>query len=456
MVDFFKKKEYEEKNSIEDNNDEKKNKNSSTSQNAGKQGGGKGGNNGSASSKKSSEAKKDKDKTEETPVKICPICGEKLDENHKTNIISQEEYESKKAEMIKNRGKLISILDSDTTSHNIGENIKNSIASEFQIPSGNISHCKQAHHLVSINDMFFNEAEFPNLAKIAISSGYDINSVINGIFLPAISANYLKDWTLRDCYRVMGACKMQLHNGPHNYDSSSGNDDLLSSILAFLPTRGPNIEDYSTAVKKEIDNFMGKNQKLFKKCYLTDEDKEQIKNGLNELSNKVRAELNKFNSSPKSCKYYISKIAKTYAFDDDMKTIKIIDVEEFNDGNLKCSAYKLNYSRADNLMSMNKGKEFSGSLDAKFLRFCSDVVFFLYRNRILFLTEKIDFNNASKAVYTDVSINAMERDANMIHKVHEKLDESLLENPQNLKNQVELYKKRLSNMKGDNIWAFTI
>ena len=390
--------------------------------------------------------------TKDEVPEICPICGEVLDENHKTNILSQEEYEEKKQEMIKNRGKLIDILNSDNESQNIGENIKTAIVREFGFADENIGYYKQAHHLISINDIFFNEEEFPNLARIAISCGYNVNSVINGIFLPSISSNYLEDWGILDCYRVMGATKMQLHKGPHSYDANVQNDtDKLSNLLNALQSFFivSNI-DYSTKVKDLVKKYVNRNEKLFTKCFLTEKDKADIKNGLEDLSTQIRTGLNRFKTDKKSCEYYVSRVASYYAFNDISGEINIIDIKNYENGQINCSKYILKLN-ADSNISLVTDREYSGNFDKQFLKFAADTVFFIYENKLLALTENLSPKYPASIINEKISIENLENDRNSMFPLYNKLKDTISQNSTEWGNQKNLTKKRLDNMRGGNI-----
>ena len=449
-IKFYKPTQFEKRNPLNnDSNSKKEDKDKKNNNNSNKSSNSNSSNN-SSSNNSSNNSNKNQDK-ESTP-EICPICGEVLDEKHKSNILSQEEYEQKKQEMIKNRGKLIDILNGDSEAQNIGENIKASIVKEFEFDNENIGYYKQAHHLISINDIFFNEQEFPNLARVAISCGYNINSVINGIFLPSISNNYRENWNVMDCYRVMEATKMQLHNGPHNYNTDSGEDNdrisaLLNALQSFFIVK--NI-DYSTKVKDLVKKYLNRNEKLFTKCVLTEKDKMEIKKGLEELSTQVRNGLNKFKNDKKSCEYYVSKIANYYAFNDISGEISIIDIQNYENGMLNCAKYILKLN-ADNNISLIKGREYSGHFDKQFLKFSADTVFFIYNNQFILLTSNLSPKYPSAVIEEKTSIQTIENDRNNMFSLYNKLKNMISENSSEWGNQKNLTKQRLENIRGGNI-----
>lgn len=364
-IEFYQRKKFDEKNIIENpvkNKEslEKEEKKSFSSEK----------NNFTNSQEKKSNLKKS-----------CPRCGKLLDENHKTNLITEEEFARLKEKMEKvGYGEL---LDTNTACFQVGEEIKEKIKKEFHI-SEDIRNYKQAHHLISRTDVFFNNKES---AIIALSAGYDVNCIENGIVLPSISKEYKPDWNLEDKFRVMSATKKQIHNGHHDFETSFSNEveRLTNEELKKIPK-----DNYSSLVS---DMFEEEIEPFEKKCFLTENDKEKIKLSLNELSQTIKNDIKKFSIDPKSCKFYVSRAALEYAFFLKEKTYKFIKINSFNKSDkIDAEKYKITLNYNFNEIILKKENSYNENYSINFLKFCGDITFFLYNNKFYFLIENLNFN----------------------------------------------------------------
>lgn len=386
-IEFYQRKKFDEKNIIENpvkNKDslEKEGKKSFSSEK----------NNFTNSQEKKSNLKKS-----------CPRCGKLLDENHKTNLITEEEFARLKEKMEKvSYGEL---LDTNTACFQIGEEIKEKIKKEFHI-SEDIRNYKQAHHLISRTDVFFNNKES---AIIALSAGYDVNCIENGIVLPSISKEYKPDWNLEDKFRVMSATKKQIHNGHHDFETSFSNKvnsptkQIHSDHYNFETFFSNEVERLTNEELKKIpkDNYSSLVSDMFeeeiepfeKKCFLTENDKEKIKLSLNELSQTIKNDIEKFSIDPKSCKFYVSRAALEYAFFLKEKTYKFIKISSFNKNDkIDAEKYKITLNYNFNEIILKKENSYNENYNINFLKFCGDIIFFLYNNKFYFLIENLNFN----------------------------------------------------------------
>ena len=314
----------------------------------------------------------------------CPRCGKLLDENHKTNLITKEEFAQLKEKMENvSYGEL---LDTDTVCFQVGEEIKEKIKKEFHI-SEDITRYKQAHHLISRTDVFFNNKES---ALIALSAGYDVNFIENGIVLPSISNEYKPDWNLEDKFRVMSATKKQIHNGHHDFEISFVNEVeyLSKEELKKIPK-----DNYSILVTEKFRKTI---KPFEEKCFLTENDKEKIKLSLNELSQTIKSDIEKFSIDPKSCEFYVSRAALEYAFFLKEKTYKFIKINFFNKNDkIDAEKYKITLDYNFNEITLKKENSYNGNYNINFLKFCGDITFFLYNNKFYFLIEDLNFNSTT-------------------------------------------------------------
>lgn len=321
----------------------------------------------------------DEKKEEKVRKKLCPRCGKYLDENHKTNLITDEEFFRLKEEMEKiSYGKL---LESDRESNKIADHIKKRVKEEFYIEEEIIGY-KQAHHLISRTDVFFNNKDS---AIIALSAGYDVNCIENGIILPTDLRKYKQDWSLEDKFRVMSSTKRQLHSGHHNF-----NLDLDSKVVGMTNEELKKIpkQNYSSLASKEFRKVL---KKFDERCFINLEEKKEIIDILNKLSLKIREDIEKFAIDPKSSNFYVSKAALQYAFSLAEKRYEFIKVDSFVDeNNILAEKYQIKLDYKLNSIALQKISEYKGRYNIEYLKFCADNMIFLYKDNIYFLKEDLN------------------------------------------------------------------
>lgn len=373
-----------------------------------------------------------KNEANKSNKKFCPKCGRYLDENHKTNLITEDEFNQLREKMDE-PDSYIKILDTDTINFQIGEEIKEKLKKEFHI-SEDIKNYKQGHHLISKKDIFFKNKD---LAIIALSAGYNINCIENGIVLPAISKTYIPDWNLEDKFRVMSSTKKQIHSGHHNFEMflDSEVDSLTKEESRKIPK-----QNYSCLVTKEFQKTI---KPFEEKCFFTESDKEKIKTSLNNLSKNIKKDIEKFSTDPKSCKFYVSKAALQYAFFLNEKTYKFIKINFFNkNSEVSAEKYKITLDYDSNEILLQKEADYSGNYNINFLKFCEDITFFLYDNRFYFLVENLDFNLFKESE----SINFKEifsENKNIKHKFIEILEKYSKNKQSNIREIIMLRKRNI-------------
>lgn len=332
-------------------------------------------------------------KLENKKKKLCPICGKYLDENHKTNLITTEEFEKIKAIP---RQSYVKLLETNHSNFLIGEEIKKKIKEEFNIVEDIVKY-KEGHHLICRNDIFFNNEKE---AILALSSGYNIDCIENGIVLPTIlNKNYEINWNTENKFRIMSSTKRQLHNGPHNMSYS---DEELKKIPK---------QNYKTLVNEEFRKVL---KKFKNKCFLSEQDKLEIKNLLNDLSIKIKKDIEKFEIDPKSCNYYVSKDAMKFAFLLTEKKYKFIKINFFKE-NINAKKYELIQDYNLNTLNLKEISEYEGKYNMDFLKFCADIVIFTYQNKLYFLKGNLDVNAIQPIDYEDYS-GIFSKDRNQIFK----------------------------------------
>lgn len=314
--------------------------------------------------------------------RLCPVCGELLDEQHKSNLITEEEFIKRKEELKKDgSSKLREELKKEPKNLEIENYIKEAMITEFEISNEEqYSNFNAAHHLISINDIFFKEEI---LARMAISCDYNINGLENGIYLPALlrEKNSQKEIIKENVhYRIMECTGMQLHNLAHSYKISKDLEEKYK------------LKNYSTLVRNDVKDYF---KEIELKCWLSEQEKKNIIDGLNKISMTIRNKLNMFKTEPKKCKYYVSEKAIRYAFSELEEEIKIIELKTSlkNRENIKVVKYILKADKTKGRISFTKENEYAGALDVKFLKFCEDIIFFIFENTLFLLEEKLEFNN---------------------------------------------------------------
>lgn len=312
---------------------------------------------------------------------LCKICGKPLDENHKSNLIPEEEFEEiwkkKREESIS----YSQVLERDSKHLEVSKKIKESIKEEFYLQE-EITGYRQGHHIISRKDIFFNENN-KRLARIALSAGYDIDNLENGIILPTSLNRYKEDWRRDDKFRIMKATKMQLHSGHHNFDIELDSKvEMTSEQLRQIPK-----ENYSVLVSDQVRK---KIKKYENKCFLNEKEKEELICAFNQLSQSIKKDIEHFAYDKKGCHYYISRAALQYAFELKEERYKIIEVMTIkNPSNIIAKKYHLICN--DSRIELKEKAEYNGLEDLNlnnFIKFCEDIEMFLYDGKLYLVEDK--------------------------------------------------------------------
>lgn len=253
----------------------------------------------------------DKPPIEETQ-ETCIICGEILDEHHKCNIISREEFEAEIDKIKDEATKFPEILNKNEEHRQTAEFIEKALQEKFMITEP-LKACKEAHHIISKSDIFANVKKDDTGARLALTAGYNINNPDNGIFLPSCFIEQNIDWNNRDeKFKVMDATKMQIHKGNHAYFVPTP-DKLTDEEKRKYPK-----ENYSEILTEEYKKMVSKivnKLRAEEKCFLEEKEKQFIINSFNKFSLAVKRDIDKFKNDPKSCKFYVSDISIIYAYE---------------------------------------------------------------------------------------------------------------------------------------------
>lgn len=371
---FYERKKYDEKKAIEENSENIKSSKIDSNKDDG--------------TKKTEQGQSLK-KEEEVQKELCPICGKELKGEKQKEFKSQEEYKKIQSEMSEAQyNKIVAVTPQNSE---IICKIEENLKKEFSL-EGKLSGFNQAHHLLSRNDIFFKYSDF---ARMAISAGYNINCVENGIILPTISNLYIKNWVEGDKYRVMKATGMQLHCGQHQYRIEESNR-LPKDILRRFPKRSYSdivTEKFEELVKKYIpDNSYIKIVKnMVCSCSLSENDKKKIIEDLNKFSNDLREDLNKFKSNPQECELYVSTAAIEYAFGVFENIYEVIKIKEITDKIVEAVRFKIveNLKKGD--IKIVESEEFCGKKDIKFIKFCRDIELFIFEGKLFYCYDDLEF-----------------------------------------------------------------
>ncbi len=187
------------------------------------------------------------------------------------------------------------------------------------------SYTTAAHHLISAKQCY---AKLKRLVRMGKMAGYDINAPRNGIPLPTISndlrytvgkskkASY-GDLSLTEkkevAFQVMSDVKAQWHVGHHavkvriesNWAQEEQNSDWR---------RGHHVSYDSEVLAKLLDIL----SKYKPESNCEEKKVDKIKKDLDELSDKIKAKLNKFKSGKpwESAPFFVSQLAAGFASKD--------------------------------------------------------------------------------------------------------------------------------------------
>ena len=251
-----------------------------------------------------------------------------------------------------------------------------------------------AHHLISGNQVFKQNAELVRLARFC---GYDINSYENCIMLAGYPEDYPNTEKMKSvtAYDVMSEGRIQWHVGSHSYKFT---DDEKIEICKQIAIRNKikltqgDIKTYAELVQAEIDKLryrLNAKKNHQNVCYADIDAKRQFCEKLNNISQKIKAKLAAFSDVGKphhSFPFFVSKEAYRYTYALP-RTRKVITVLK-EDSRLILSLFRLEHftdTIAEKYKSLSikpKDKiaiELSDETWQKdCILFCDNVSFFVY------------------------------------------------------------------------------
>ena len=179
-----------------------------------------------------------------------------------------------------------------------------------------------AHHLISGNQVFKQNAELVRLARFC---GYDINSYDNCIMLVGYPEDYPDGERMKSvkAYDVMSEGRIQWHVGGHSYTFTEEEKAEICkqiSIRNKIKLTPGDIKTYAELVQMEIEKL--RDRLAFKKnrqmvCYADKNAKRQLCEKLNRISQKIKAKLAAFSDVGKphhSFPFFVSKEAYRYTY----------------------------------------------------------------------------------------------------------------------------------------------
>ena len=251
-----------------------------------------------------------------------------------------------------------------------------------------------AHHLISGNQVFKQNAELVRLARFC---EYDINNCQNCIMLVGYPEDYPDIERMKSvkAYEIMSESRVQWHVGGHSYTFT---EDEKSEICKQIGIRNKinltpgDIKNYAELVQAEIDKLQ--NQLTFKKnhqkvCYVDQDSKFLLCEKLNTISKKIKAKIAAFSDMGKphhSFPFFVSKEAfrYTYALP---RTGKVITVLK-SDSRLILSMFRLEHftdaiAKKDKNLLIKPKDTITIDLSEKTwqiecILFCDNVSFFVY------------------------------------------------------------------------------
>ena len=192
-------------------------------------------------------------------------------------------------------------------------------------PLGNSKESKwsyAAHHLISGNQVFKQNAELVRLARFC---GYDINSYENCIMLVGYPEDYPDGERMKSvkAYDIMSEGRIQWHVGGHSYTFT---EEEKSEICKQIGIRNKikltpgDIKTYAELVQTEVEKLRDrlaakKNRQMV--CYADENTKRQLCGKLNRISQKIKVKLAAFSDVGKphhSFPFFVSKEAYRYTY----------------------------------------------------------------------------------------------------------------------------------------------
>ena len=179
-----------------------------------------------------------------------------------------------------------------------------------------------AHHLISGNQVFKQNAELVRLARFC---GYDINGYENCIMLVGYPEDYSDSDKMKSvkAYDVMSEGRIQWHVGGHSYKFTEEEKAEICKQVGIrnkIKLTPGDIKTYAELVQAEIEKL--RNRLETKKnhrhvCYADKDSKRQFCDKLNRISQKIKVKLANFKDIGKphhSFPYFVSKEAYRYTY----------------------------------------------------------------------------------------------------------------------------------------------
>ena len=206
-----------------------------------------------------------------------------------------------------------------------------------------------AHHLISGNQVFKQNAELVRLARFC---GYDINAYANCIMLVGYPEGYPFDAHGKSvsAYEVMSEGRVQWHVGGHSYRFDADEKTMICKQIGIrnkIKLTPPDIKTYAELVQEEIEKL--KERLTSKKdrrmtCYMETTAKRAFCERLHRISRKIKDKLAAFSDVGKphhSFPYFVSREAYLYTYALP-RTAKVVTV--WRDGTqLKLERYRLEH-----------------------------------------------------------------------------------------------------------------
>lgn len=251
-----------------------------------------------------------------------------------------------------------------------------------------------AHHLISGNQVFKQNAELVRLARFC---GYDINGYENCIMLVGYPEDYPDGDSMKSvkAYDVMSEGRIQWHVGGHSYKFTEEEKAEICKQVGIrnkIKLTPGDIKTYAELVQAEVEKL--RNRLETKKnhhhvCYADKDSKRQFCDKLHRISQKIKSKLANFRDIGKphhSFPYFVSKEAYRYTYALP-RTGKVITVLK-KDSKLTLSLFRLEHfteAIADKDKSLVINPKGSASFDLsaeewpiECIFFCDNVDFFVY------------------------------------------------------------------------------
>ena len=251
-----------------------------------------------------------------------------------------------------------------------------------------------AHHLISGNQVFKQNAE---LVRLAHFCGYDINGYENCIMLVGYPEGYPDMERMKSvkAYEVMSESRVQWHVGGHSYRFTEEEKAEICKQVGIrnkIELTPGDIKTYAELVQLEVEKLLHRletKKNHHHVCYVDSNEKRQLCEKLNRISQRIKAKLANFRDVGKphhSFPFFVSKEAYLYTYALP-RTGKVITVLK-EGSKLTLSMFRLEHF-TEAIASKNKSLKIKAKDKACFdlsgeawaiecIFFCSNVDFFIY------------------------------------------------------------------------------